>query len=161
MAYSGALDTFQKKRREETKKPSPKIPPVNDVFNEFERNMLRTVGYSKKSEAYNIVFNRSSTTEAQRDAFRKKTYGSVHYPKRGDVDLEKIHIPSPVYGQGQMNDLIGEYDRYLKTGSRFPEPTTWITKRRDYMKKRYTGSPSGGFSGTLGGGGMKKQLLGA
>lgn len=129
MAFSGVL---QQKRKEETKKPKVKIPPINDIFNEFERTMLGAVGYSRKSEQYRKVFQEHD-----------------------------VNTPRPIYGQSKMNELIGEYDRYTETGSRFPEPSTWITKRRDFMKKRYTGSPSGGFSGTLGAGGTKKQLLGA
>jgi len=54
----------------------------------------------------------------------------------------------------------------IKTGYRagfapITPPETWLTRRKAYMGKRYSGAPRGGFSGALGGGAVqKKKLLG-
>jgi len=61
--------------------------------------------------------------------------------------------------------LWNEYQNWQLYGQRVggkpKPPATWLSKRRDYMTRRYSSTPSGGFSGALGGASVqKKQLLG-
>ena len=71
-------------------------------------------------------------------------------------------MPSPDATRDYVDTLLRDYELFKKTGSRYPEPQTRITKRRDYMARRFSTAPAGGFSGALGMGSVrKKSLLGA
>ena len=62
-------------------------------------------------------------------------------------------------------ELMTQWDNFAKHGQRVGKPKapeTWLTRRRDFMKRRFTKTPEGGFSGALGGAAVqKKRLLGA
>ena len=72
------------------------------------------------------------------------------------------HIIGP--GAAANKKLMAEYDNYLAHGQRVGKsapPETWLTRRKDYMKRRYTKTPEGGFAGALGDGSVnRKKLLG-
>ena len=154
------LQRLLEARRQETKKPPIKLPPIEDVFSPYELGSLRTVGF-KRGERYDITFNPQNYSPKQKEAFQKKYYpGLKEQDYGGLVGLSGVAIPQPVHSRSQVDELIDAYNRYTKTGSRFPEPKTWVTRKRDFMKKRYTSTPMAGFSGVLGGGSTRKKLLG-
>ena len=87
-------------------------------------------------------------------SFRRKHPGSAYWNVIGDKGAEF-----------QNRELMTQWDNFTKYGQRVGKPKppeTWLTKRRGYMRKRYTKTPEGGFSGALGGAAIqKKKLLGA
>ncbi len=64
-----------------------------------------------------------------------------------------------------VNDIWNQWQNFTEHGQRIGKPKpheTWMTRRKAYMTRRYSGTPEGGFSGALGSGTTrKKKLLGA
>ena len=88
----------------------------------------------------------------------KKTRSDMK-KKLGAEEYEKHIRASPDYDKTMQ--LMKDWENYQEHGTRYV-PETDLTRRKAYMSKRYTGSPSGGFSGALGGASVqKKKLLGA
>jgi len=149
MANLGSILAVNKKDNTKPKKPHP---AVTKEFTTFELQVLHTVDYAR-GPRYDLVYGTGTAPGSKEFLEQQK--------KKGDPTVIGEQMVGPDVARDYVEGLLDDYGRWQKTGSRFVQPETDITRRKKYMGKRYTGNLQGftGARGTLTT--QKKTLLGA